>query len=170
MRNKWNKRFVCLVAAAVVLAGSLSIGEAIAYFTAFDTVSGEVKLELGFTEARLNEEVTEGKKEITLTNIGVQDCYVRIKALAGAKIKDKLTYAGDDRWTQGTDGYYYYSDILPAGGTTTQIDVSFAYPEDGQDTFNVIIIQESAPVFYDEAGAPYADWDAEAEITRTIQE
>ena len=170
MKNKWKKRFTGLVAAAVILTGSLSIGKAIAYFTAFDTASGSVMMEVGFTEAVLSEKVTDGKKEITLKNIGDQECYVRLKALTGTKFQDELTYVADDKWSLGADGYYYYSDILAKSEKTTQIDVCFTYPEDEQDTFNVIIIQESAPVFYDESGDPYADWDKEAEIIRTIEE
>ena len=99
MRNKLNKRFVCLMAVAVVLAGSLSVGGTMAYFTAFDTAAGGVKLDLGFTETKINENVVDGKKEITLKNTGDQDCYVRLKALTGDEHKDGIKYSGDSKWT-----------------------------------------------------------------------
>ena len=168
MKKITNKKTICLAAAAFVLAGSLTVGSELAYFTAFDEAAGEIVLDLGFTETIPNEEVVDGKKEITLTNTGDYDCYVRLKALAGDKYKDSLVYAGDSKWAPGAEGYYYYSDIVPAGGTTSQIDVSFAFPTEEPDDFNVIIIQECTPVLYDEDGNAYADWENIADVSESI--
>lgn len=108
-----------------------------------------------------------GKKEITLTNTGDYDCYVRLLALTGDAYKDSLSYTGDSKWTPGADGYYYYSDIVAPGESTTQIDVSFAFPEEEPADFNVIIIQECTPVLYDEDGNPYADWEKTADVSQS---
>ena len=170
MKKNMNKKTICLAVAAFVLAGSLTVGSAMAYFTAFDTAAGAVELDLGFTETIPNENVVNGKKEITLTNTGSYDCYVRLKALAGDKYKDSLAYSGDSKWAPGAEGYYYYSDIVPAGGSTSQIDVSFSFPTEEPDDFNVIIIQECTPVLYDADGNPYADWSVVADISKSVNQ
>ena len=64
----------------------------------------------------------------------------------------------------GSDGYYYYGDIVPVGGMTDELLVSIhasgEIKELGTD-FDVIVIQECAPVMYDENGNPYPSSDAE---------
>lgn len=168
-RNKWN---ICLVLAALLLVLGLSVESALAYFTAFDTAEGGVKLSLGFTETIPEEEVDveNGKKEIVLENTGDYDCYVRLIALTGDKYKESLRYSGDSKWTPGEEGYYYYSDILAPGEKTAQIDVSFSFPEEEPADFNVIIIQENTPVLYDAEGNPYPDWDVKADISESVYE
>lgn len=170
MKKNMNKKTICLAAAAFVLVASLTIGNALAYFTAFDAAQGGLGIDLGFTETVPNEKVVDGKKEITLTNTGDYDCYVRLKALTGDKYKDSLLYSGDSKWAPGADGYYYYSDIVAPGGTTSQIDVSFSFPTEEPSDFNVIIVQECTQVLYDESGNAYADWDAVADVSQSIYE
>jgi hypothetical protein len=65
-----------------------------------------------------------------------------------------LGYSGAG-WAEGADGYWYYSGIVPAGGKTEELTVSIQ-PKDGlaQD-YDVIVIQECAPVLYDENGQAY---------------
>lgn len=171
MKRMKNKRIICLAVAALLLIGSLTIEKTMAYFTAYDLAEGGVKLELGFTETVPKEDVVSGQKKITLTNIGDYACYVRLKALTGDKYKDQLVYSEPDgagKWTPGEDGYYYYSDILQPGESTTQLNVSFAFPEEEPADFNVIIIQECTPVLYDENGNPYADWNNVADVSHSI--
>lgn len=171
MKRNFSKKTICLAVAACVLSASVFVGSAMAYFTAFDTASGGVKLDFGFTETIPNEKVEDGKKQITLTNTGAYDCYVRLKALTGDAYKDGLAYSEPDgagKWTPGTDGYYYYSDIVAPGQTTTQLDVSFLFPAEIPADFNVIIIQECTPVLCDNDGNPYADWNVKADVSQTI--
>lgn len=172
MKNKISKKTICLSAAALTLTAGLAVGSAMAYFTTYTTAEGGVPVSLGFTETIPNEEVVDGKKEIKLENTGDYDCYVRLKALTGDKYKDSLRYTEPDgagKWTPGADGYYYYSDIVAAKGLTTQLDVSFAFPQEEEPAdFNVIIVQECTPVLFDEAGNPYADWNAVADVSQTI--
>ena len=170
MKRKMNKKTICLAAAAFALAGSLTVGSTLAYFTAFDTAAGEKEVDLGFTVTIPEEKVENGKKEIVLKNTGEFDCYVRLKALTGDKYKEGLAYSEPDgagKWTPGVEDFYYYSDIVPAGGETSQIDVAFTFPEEEPADFNVIIIQECTPVLYDKDGNPYADWNVKADISQS---
>ncbi len=172
--KKNTLKTICLSGAALVLTVGLTVGSAMAYFTTYATSEGQVTLSLGFAQTEIEEKVVAGKKEIKLTNTGDQDCYVRLKALTGDVYKDSIIYSEQDgagKWTPGgaVDGYYYYSDIVAAGQATTQIDISFAFPE-GEDPagFNVIIIQESTPVLYDENGNPYADWAGKVDVSQSV--
>lgn len=163
---------ICLAAAALMLTAVITVPSAMAYFTTYVTAKGGYVVELGFTKTEIEEEVEYGKKVITLTNTGEYDCYVRLKALTGDAYKDSLLYSEPEasgKWTPGTDGYYYYGDIVAPAGTTTELEVRFAFPEGEEPTdFNVIIIQECTPVLYDENGNPYADWTVTADVSETI--
>ena len=171
MKRKFSKKTIFLSIAACVLSASVFVGSALAYFTAFDTAAGGVDLDLGFTETIPNEKVEDGKKQITLTNTGEYDCYVRLKVLTGDAYKKGVTYSEPDgagKWTPGTDGYYYYSDIVKPGEVTAQLDVSFLFPTEDPADFNVIIIQECTPVIFDQNGNPYADWAVKADVSQTV--
>ena len=96
---------------------------------------------------------------MTISNTGDYDCYVRVRAFAGSAYS--LQYFGEN-WTPGTDGYYYYNEIVPAGGSTGTLDIMIAGAVDGQ-SFNVVVVQECTPVQYDEDDSPYADWNVIAD-------
>lgn len=178
MKAKFNKKTICLACLALALTLSLSIGGVMAYFTTYAVAKGGVALDLGFSETKIDEKVVNGQKELVLTNTGDFECYVRLKALTGDAYKDTITYSEPDgagKWTPGADGFYYYSDIVAAKASTTQINVGFTLPVDGDPTdeevpadFNVIIIQECTPVLYDENGNPYANWNVKADVSQTI--
>jgi len=163
---------ICLAAAALTLTAGIAVGSAMAYFTTYVTAKGGYTVDLGLTKTEIKEEVEYGKKEIILTNTGHHDCYVRLKALTGDRYKDSLLYSEPEalgKWTPGADGYYYYSDIVAPEASTTELDVSFAFPEGEEPAdFNVIIIQECTLVLFDEFGNPYADWSVTADVTQSI--
>ena len=95
---------------------------------------------------------------MTIQNTGNYDCFVRVKAFAGAEYQDGLTYSGNN-WSLADDGYYYYSQVVEAGTSTEDVlDIRIAH-ENADKDFNVIVVQESAPVIYDENGNPTGDWD-----------
>ena len=163
------KKTIGLTLTAMVLVIGLTVGSAMAYFTTYTIGAGSKVLSLGKTVTIPDEDVVNGKKEIVIQNTGDHDCYVRIKALTGANYADSIVYSEPDgatEWTLGADGYYYYSDVVPAKtGSTSQINVAFAFPGGKEfPDFNVIIIQESTPVLYDANGTPYADWNAKADV------
>lgn len=157
--RKLHKTPLVLAAAAIALTGSLTVGSAMAYFTTYATAQGGVKMNMGFTQTVPKEEVDENGKHITIQNTGDYDCFVRVKAFAPVDLSYKVPDGG---WTAGEDGYWYYSEILPAGQTTAkELNVSYIFPagDDKASEFNVVVIQECTPVLYDAEGNAYADWN-----------
>ena len=164
---KKNKLKIFLCMAALVMAMSVMIGTAMAYFTTYAEAEGGMTVDLGFAYTEIDEKVVNGKKQIVLSNTGETDCYVRVKALTGDAYKEGIVYSepdGESLWTPGAEGFYYYNGIVAVGSNTSQLDVSFVLPTENQTDFNIIIIQESTPVLYDESGEAYADWSVTAEI------
>ena len=174
MKNKWNRRAAVLVAAALILTAGTTVGKAIAYFTTYVAAQGGKELELGFTTTEPMEEIKNGAKEIIIKNTGENDCYVRVKAFAGNQYT--LTFAqgeSDSRWTAGADGYYYWTEILPAGenGITGTLKIKIDCGDATADSFNVIVVQECTPVPYGEDGKALSwdkvDWNREADVVKT---
>lgn len=158
MRRHMHKKAI-LTAAAVALAAGVSVGTAAAYFTTYATASGGVQINLGFTTTVPEETVSDWTKHVKVTNTGDHECYVRVKAFAGETYQSGLTYSDTDgKWKPGEDGYYYYSDIVPPKGTTSELLIKIDR-KDSETDFNVIVVQESTIVIYDSAGNPKADWN-----------
>lgn len=167
MKKNWNKKTICLAAAALVLTVGVGVGSSLAYFTTYVEADGGVQLSLGSTTTIPKEDVTEGSKHVQIENTGDQACFVRVKAFAGSEYADGLKYEdASGKWTPGADGYYYYSDVLLAGATTDEllIHLGFESLEEDVDAFNVIVVQEATPVLYDEDGNAYADWSVTGDI------
>lgn len=158
MRKKFNKKPIVLAAAAFVLTGTLAVGSAMAYFTTFVTAEGSVPLNMGFTETEVEDEVDSAGKHISIKNTGDYDCFVRVKVFSTIE----LGYHVGDGWEQ-EGGYWYYRDILPAGGSTSELLATFDYPkntdEDKTEEFNIIVVHECTPVIYNEMGNPSGDWN-----------
>lgn len=158
MIRKRYKKNLCLAAAALTLTASLGVGSAMAYFTTYATAAGGASLSLNNTVTIPEEDVVNWTKNVTIQNTGETDCYVRVQVFAGDKYQDSLQYSDENgKWTPGSDGYYYYSDIVPVGGASEKLLVHIDNM-DSEDNFNVIVVQESTPVLYDENDQPYADW------------
>ena len=159
MIRKRYKKNLCLAAAALTLTASLGVGSAMAYFTTYTTASGGASLSLGNTVTVPEEQVSDWTKHVTVRNTGETDCYVRVRVFGGDRYQDSLQYSDENgKWTPGEDGYYYYSDIVPVGGSAEELRVHIDNM-DSEESFNVIVVQEGTPVLYDENDEPYADWD-----------
>lgn len=159
MISKRYRKNLCLAAAALTLTAGLGVGSAMAYFTTYATASGSASLSLNNTVTVPDEEVVNWMKNVTIQNTGETDCYVRVQVFAGEKYQDSLQYSDENgKWTPGSDGYYYYSDIVPVGGESEKLLVHIDNM-DSEEDFNVIVVQESTPVLYDENDEPYADWN-----------
>lgn len=160
MKKKWNTKNLYLAAAALTLAAGVSVGGTMAYFTTYTTASGGAELKLGTTTIVPNEEIVGMAKRIAVENTGEIDCFVRVKVFAGEKYQPGLVFVPDEEgtWSQGDDGYYYCSQIVPAGGKSNTFTVKID-DMDSEDDFNVIVVQECTAVLYDENGTPYADWN-----------
>ena len=88
-----------LIAAAVTLTASLSVGSALAYFTTYCTAEGFYTLDMGFPETDIDEDVYENGKNITITNTGKYDCYVRVMVYAPDNIMKQVE--AEVGWTKG---------------------------------------------------------------------
>ena len=162
MKKKFNKKSLCLAAAALALTAGISVNSAMAYFTTYTTAAGDVTISLGSTVTIPEEKVSDWTKHIVIKNTGDYECYVRVKVFAGEKCQDGLVYQGSQKWSPGEEDYYYYSDIVPAGGETEELQVKID-SKDSEEEFNIIVAQECTPVLYDDEGKPYADWNAKQE-------
>ena len=49
MKKKFNKKSLCLAAAALALTAGISVNSAMAYFTTYTTAAGDVTISLGST-------------------------------------------------------------------------------------------------------------------------
>lgn len=157
MKKSLNKKTLGLAGAALFLTAGLSVGSAMAYFTTYTQVSGGAALSLGTTSTIPEETVENWTKHVTIENTGDIDCFVRVRAFAGSQYQERLVYSGDN-WNLEADGYYYYSQVLSPGESSGELLISIDNMDSDQ-SFNVIVVQESAPVIYDENGNPTGDWD-----------
>lgn len=171
---------VCLTALAVVLVLGAGLHNIWAYFTTYAEAQGGYVIELG-DRTHFEERFSDWTKRLAVTSkTDSQPVYVRAKAFCG--VEYSLVYEdAEGKWNLNeADGYYYYSDILYAGQSTSELLVKIdgiklqreTDPQTGEtiytndsleagDQFNVVVIYESTPVRYDGNGNPYADWDAE---------
>jgi len=161
MKKPHNRISALLAVLAVIVVLGVSVKESLAYFTTYARAQGGMDLTLGNkTEI---DEAYDGQKHIRVRNEGSADCYVRVKVFAGSLVG--LEYSGSSKWTPGADGYYYYSDIVPSGSMTEELLVKISASEEikelGTD-FDVIVVQECAPVMYDEDGNAYPASDVRA--------
>lgn len=157
MRKRAGYSIAFLAFVMVLTAG---VGRAWAYFTTYASAQGGITIELG-NETEIEETFSSWTKHLTITSdAGSEPVYVRARAYGSGRYP--LEYSGTG-WQAGDDGYYYYNEILPGGGSTSELlvgikDVPDQEIENGT-MFNVIVIYESTPVMYNEDGTPYADWD-----------
>ena len=161
-----NKTF-WLAAAAIVLAGGIQVQDILAYFTTHVGAQGGYEVQIEGGSSVIEEEVKNMTKYISLTNNGDCDCYVRVKVFSGSHVD--ISYSGSTKWSQSkSDGYWYYSDILPAGSKTQTLEAKINVPKEFTDSFDVIVVQECTPVLYKTDGSPYADWERQVDTTTDI--
>ena len=142
-----------LIAAAVTLTASLSVGSALAYFTTYCTAEGSYTMTMGFPETDIEEEVDSAGKHVTIQNTGDYDCFVRVKVFVSSPVDMNASYSGQG-WESRSDGYWYYTPVLTAHTDSQEFLVSFEYPEgeEAPDSFDIIVVYESVPVLYNENG------------------
>ena len=152
-----KKKMIFLLALSVLLATAVTMNSTLAYFTTYAEAKGGYVVELGDTH--IEETFSGWTHRVVITSDSTsQPVYVRAKAFAGNACT--LTYSGNG-WELGSDGFHYYDTILYGGEATTEFLVTVGdIPEGAKpgDGFNVVVIYETTPVLYDEAGNPYADW------------
>ena len=161
-----KKKGLLLTAACAALVLTASIGSAFAYFSTYEKALGGYEIHLGDYE-EITEDFSDWTKKVVVTSRqdSKDDVYVRIKAFAGSQVA--LQYSGDTRWSPAADGYYYYSDVLKPGESTSEIDVLINNIPQGvdPDSFNVVVVYEATAVRYNADGTPYADWTQTLDVT-----
>ena len=165
-KNKFKKS-ICLAVLALTLVVGVCSKSAMAYFTTYVEAQGSVEVDLGFTETKPNDDVKKNIKTVSITNDKEFPCFVRMKIFVGNKFAELVKYQPGSGWSL-ENGYYEYDAILEPHATTSDfiIKLEDAFnlkpSEDDLREFNVIVIQESAPVRYDEDEMPYAEWNTDA--------
>ena len=162
-RKQW-----LLAALALVLVLGASIGPISAYFTTYAAAKGGYPIHLG-SSTTVYEEFSRWTKHVTVTSeADSQPVYVRARAFWGETYA--VTYDGASGWTDGGDGFWYYDAILKGGEATAPLDVHIenvpAAVEPGEN-FNIVVVYETTPVQYDEAGEAYADWSITLDTGKT---
>lgn len=146
-----NKR-VLLTTLCVALIAIIGVFGTVAYFT--DTDDKENTFTVGNVDITLDEPKWDaaGKldapevyptealaKDPTVTNVGANPCFVRIKVTGWdclAPASD-ITYRTDyvngklgENWVSHTDGYFYYTKVLAAGEVTDALFDQIVIPAD----------------------------------------
>ena len=146
----------------MLLVLGISVESVMAYFTTYATAKGGMPISLAPTTT-VHEDFADWKKTIQIENTGETDCFIRVKVIAGSEFS--ITAAGSG-WSEGSDGYWYYSNAVPSGGMTDALVAEIHYPEGQERDFNVVVIHESVPVVYSDdgtaIGAKDADWSMDA--------
>lgn len=147
-----KKLYLSLAALAMVAVLGAGLGVTWAYFTTYAEAQGGYVLRLG-DETRIEETFTNWTKHVSIVSgEGSEPVYVRARAYCGSAYT--LAYSSEsEKWEDGGDGFWYYMEVLPGGGTAETLDVRIGgIPADEDlsdgDGFNVVVVYESAPVKY----------------------
>lgn len=149
-----KKKTLAIASMAMILVASMSIKPAMAYFTATQEAEAKIAIEIGDSELETEDSVTDMVKTISVKNTSSFEAYIRVKAIVASNCK--VTQKDSPNWELKDDGYYYFKNVVAAGESTDSL--SLAIETSSNEDFNVVIIEESTKVHYDENGNPYADW------------
>lgn len=161
-----KKKTFWLSAAALVMAGSLSLNSAMAYFTTYVAARGGHSVTLG-SETSVTEEFSDWTKHISIQNTGDTDCFIRVKVFAGSQFGLSFSDA-NGKWSAGDEDYLYYSDPVAPGESAQELLAQITVPDSYTESFNVTVVQECTPVLYNGDGSAYPDWDIIADKTSGI--
>lgn len=157
MRN-FAKRSAAIVI-AITLCLTMCAGTAFAYFTSTAQATGSHDLTLKYS-SELTENIENGNKQISMQNTGETDIMVRVQLFFGTGINNNISVEtpGAEDWTQsGSVGNetWTYTKVLAAGESTSVLPVNVSAAE-GTDlaNFEITVIGQTSPVYYDESGAP----------------
>ncbi|MGN0757848.1 MAG: hypothetical protein ACI4MU_01500 [Candidatus Ventricola sp.] len=130
MNKKLSKTIVLLIAVVALLA--VAVGGTVAYL-----ITSTAPVTNTFTPASISTEVTDEvdgnvKKNVKITNKSNIPVYMRVAVVAnwykGEGSDKKIvapwnnTIAVRRDWILGSDGYYYYTKVVAAGGEVTLFD------------------------------------------------
>ncbi len=145
--------------------------DASAYFTTYVSAGGSQTVSMG-AQTEIHEEIENMTKQVTVTNVSDNDCFVRVKVFYSGDLNISYQYSKEGEkkpvnpWTQSFEDdecdTWYYRPILKKGESTEGVfEIKIEKPAEdfGKDSFNVVVVQECTPVTYNEEGNPAADWN-----------
>ena len=146
---------LCCIAIAIVL--SFGVTDLIAYMSDGDTASNH--LYIGGNRIELIEDFKPPKKltpgvsftkDVSIQNVGANDCFVRIKAVFTDSDMEKyctVDYNTTDFIYDANDGFWYYKDILESGSSTpslfTTVTLSNSISTEEIKDFDILVYTES---------------------------
>lgn len=160
-----------LLAAAVMLVMSASMGAAWAFFTTYTAAKGGMVLHLGHEE-KVKESYQNWKKTIDIQSTeDSRPVYIRARGYYAGE--GELTYSSSGNWESSGDWMYYKGTLSPGkslASTDDELVVEIPVPqnEKDKDTFNVIVVYETMEVLYGtnpSSSAPLS-WNDEAVMDR----
>lgn len=159
---------------AIGFIGISNISNANAYFTTYVTAKGGYSVNWKHEE-HMEESFTDWNKYVTITSKPDSiPVFVRVKAFAGTTYS--LDFSGSEWSKNDADGYYYYNIPLNGGETTTALKIfidNIPINPQKNENFNVVVVYETVPAQFDEAGNPIspmqADWTKEIAIGQEIK-
>lgn len=157
---KGKRTATALVSLSLCVALLAPVGAAWAYFTSYATTRGSLPITLG-TQTEITEDFNNWTKSVSITNSADSSpVFIRVKAFSGSTYE--LLYSGDDLWTPGADGFYYYANPVNPGESTSVLQILIdkipPLAAEGNE-FNVVVVYESTLALYNANGEAYANWD-----------
>lgn len=152
MKIKKRNLIILIALFIVIILTSIVYG----YFTSYYIASGTVEVNVGFPTAIVKENIDQNNKNITISNVGNIDCYVRVKIFTSPSVNDSIKLGND--WQEANDGYIYYNKILSPGKESSQISLEYNKNE-SSNNLNLVPVVEYCMVYYDDSGNPSADWE-----------
>lgn len=165
-----------LFVAAVLVCIAIAAAGTLAYFTSSTTAhnvitSGKIDIELvektiedgvevDFPEDGISGVMpgTSVDKIVTVKNTGTSDAWIRVAleativSASGEPLSvDVMTYGIESGWVLGNDGYYYYTDsVAPGASTSTLIEEVHFAPKMGNEyqncTANLVVTAQAVQV------------------------
>ena len=123
-----------------------------AYLSSEVKATGSVKYNIKYANAKITmDTVSELKRNIKITNTGNTSCYVRIRIIGTDNIG--IAYSsnnnGEDRWTDGGDGFWYYEKVLEPGESTINLEIEvYIYDSQVENKIDCPIVAEATEIIY----------------------
>lgn len=158
-----KKNHMILLIAAVLAVLTASVGGALAYFTASSSAMGQRSLSIQKPTTHVEETVVSGTKHVSVVNDeNSQPVFVRVRAFCGEEYQLE-TSSQDENWVEAGE-FWAYRQVLQPGSSTPELLIhikELPAVNDGEEHFNIVVVEETSPVAYTAQGEPYAVWDQE---------
>ena len=143
-----NKKVIAIAALALCCTGA-AVGTTVAYLK--DSTEEVVNtFEVGSIETELLEVISGGGKEPYVLNVGINPCYIRMRATVSpsdkGELKNLVVDLDETNWKYNADdGYYYYQNIVnPGEYTATPLFKAINSTQvSANDPFDIVLYQEA---------------------------